>query len=291
MDLPIIDVRDADEALVDYYFDLFGLLILDHALTSDELARMNQWVDDHWSHVRALEEQDTDHAAGAWIGHIHTHHYQSDDGLNFQNIIEAEEVFESLIDHPSWIGRIRKYINAGLNGLSIHENFLTVRGPGGFIGMHSGGHVPLTYMTFRHPQTGQWMVGQINVLIPLHDIGPGDGPTTVIPCSHKISEIHPYLATEATAQSYDVKRPAGESAGMVQVYLKAGQVLFFTDCLSHGSARRTNAGYRRTVVYRYSPQWVRDRFNYATSQALLDRLTTSRRQIIEPIPPRKPQES
>ena len=44
----------------------------------------------------------------------------------------------------------------------------------------------------------------------------------------------------------------------------------FTDAITHGSAERTNPGYRRTIVYRYSPRYVRERFNYQTSDALLE---------------------
>ena len=38
------------------------------------------------------------------------------------------------------------------------------------------------------------MVGQINVLIALTDIEPGDGPTVLIPGSHKSTEVHPQIA-------------------------------------------------------------------------------------------------
>ena len=38
-----------------------------------------------------------------------------------------------------------------------------------------------------------------------------------------------------------------------------GDVLFFTDAITHGSAERINPGYRRSVIFRYSPRYLRTR--------------------------------
>ena len=62
----------------------------------------------------------------------------------------------------------------------------------------------------------------------------------------------------------------------------------FTDAITHGSAERTNDGYRRSIVYRYSPRYVRERFDYPHSEALLARLTSDQRKIIQPMAPRRP---
>ena len=124
----------------------------------------------------------------------------------------------------------------------------------------------------------------------LHDIGEGDGPPVLIPGSHKCTEIHPRLHVDGQGLVYDgvSGKPAGTAVAVKEMYLKAGDVLLFTDAITHGSAERTNPGYRRTVVYRYSPKYVRERFNYQTSEGLLRRLTPERRTIIEPMAPRRP---
>ena len=132
------------------------------------------------------------------------------------------------------------------------------------------------------------MVGQINVLVALTDIEPGDGPTVLIPGSHKSTEIHPRLLVDGKGKVSYGKEPAGTAAGMKEMYMKKGDALFFTDAISHGSAERMNKGYRRTVVYRYSPRFIRTRFHYVPSEKLLERLTPEQRKIIQPIPPRRP---
>ena len=286
-----MNITDADKQL-DYLFDLQGYLVLQGALAKDDLAEMNRWVDDHWAYVEnppILEHIHSGQQLGPeyWVGNVEVHSYGLDDGVNFQNIVEGGSVFERLIDYPAWHPLVSRYINP-VNGLSIHENLLNIRGPGGFLYIHCGGHTPLCYLTFRQHNTGEWMVGQINVLMALQDIGPGDGPTVLVPGSHKSTEIHPRLEVDGkgiVAASHE-REAAGTALGMQEIYLEAGDALFFTDAITHGSAERTNPGYRRSVIYRYSPRYVRTRFNHQLSSALAARLTAERRTILEPVPPR-----
>ena len=275
-----IDVDENDEYLADYLFDLNGYLILKNAVAPGDIKEMNQWIEDHWGFVDSTRRSVTQES-GAWIGNVETHTYSGADGCNFQNIIEAGPVFRRLINYPSWIHLVRRWISP-VNGLSIHENFLNVRGSGGYIGIHSGGANPISYMTFRQANTGEWMVGQINVIMALQDIGPGDGPTTLIPGSHKSVLRHPQLLEDV----YRSDAAAGEQVGMVELYLKAGDALMFTDAITHGSAARSNPGHRRIVLYRYSPALLHTRFEYVPSAELLSNLTDEQRSIIQPIPPR-----
>ena len=274
-----------DEKLTDYLFDLNGYLILEGAIDPADLVTMNNWIDDHWEYV----EQPKDNKDNPrWIGRVETQNYGGEDGVNFQNIVDGGAVFEKLIDHPAWIHLIRKYI-APNNGLSIHENFLNIRGTGGHLYIHSGGHFPRQYFTFRHHNTGEWMVGMINVLIALHDIGQGDGGTVIIPSSHKATETHPRLEVDGEkVGNLNDGRLAETAIGMKEIHLKAGDVLFFTDAVTHGSSARTNDGFRRSIVYRYSPRHIRTRFNIEQSDDLLERLTPERRAILEPIPLKQP---
>jgi len=251
-----IRAGEEDEYLIDYLFDLHGYIILKGAIGKEDLREMNQWVDDHWEYVEGKRRNLQQQQSGAWIGNVETHTYSGPDGCNFQNIIEGGSVFRRLINYPAWIGHCRRWINP-VNGISIHENLLNVRGKGGYIGIHGGGAIPLCYLTFRQENTGEWMVGQINVIGALQDVGPGDGATTLIPGSHKSAMRHPMLKQ----QGYRSDDAAGNQVGMEELYLEAGDALMFTDAITHGSAARTNEGYRRTTLYRYSPRFLRSRFH------------------------------
>ena len=283
--------KEEDKEL-DYLFDLQGYLVLKDAISRDDLAEMNSWVDDHWAYVEdppilGEAQLSVNPDPEYWIGNVEIHSYGQDDGANFQNIVEGGAVFERLIDHPSWHPLAARYINE-VNGVSIHENLLNVRGPGGFLYIHCGGHTPLFYLTFRQHNTGEWMVGQINVLMALEDIGPGDGPTVLVPGSHKSTEIHPRLELDGKGivAAHHEREAAGTALAMKEIYLEAGDVVFFTDAITHGSAERTNPGYRRSVIFRYSPRYLRTRFNYQLSPELAARLTPRRREILEPVAPR-----
>lgn len=67
---------------------------------------------------------------------MHCHTYGTKDGLNYQQIYEAGEPFEKLIDHPSWIDKMKHFMG-GTQGfdmkhgpLFIDECFANFRGTG-----------------------------------------------------------------------------------------------------------------------------------------------------------------
>ncbi len=258
----------------DYLFDLRGYLLLDDAIEDGQLQRINAWVD-----------AQPQLPMGAWLGQVETHTYSGSEGVNYQNIIEAGHEFEELMDAPAWIGDVRRWIENEYNHVSINEAFLNVRGAGGFIGIHSGGHVAAIPMATRH-HAGAWMVGQVNVLVALTDIGPGDGATVIIPSSHKSHVVHPEL-TGTKFSTYRTDRAASGALASMEVYMRKGQALVFTDGLCHGSATRINDGERRVLIYRYSPHVFMPRYNYVPSPELLARLTPARRAMINCIPPRR----
>ena len=265
-----------------YLFDLRGYIHLRGALSPAEVAACNAGLDA----IPRLEP-------GQWYGHVQGHTYGTLDGLNYQQIYEAGEPFERLIDHPSWIEHVKLFV--GGEGtfdyhhgpLFIDECFASFRGPGEAIGLHSGGYPPIHRNQFRY-HGGRFMCGQVNVLVALTDIGAGDGCTMVIPGSHKSNFQHPEYHRKHM-------RPGGATVegteGAVEVHIAAGDALVFVDGISHGSARRSNPGERRVCVYRYGPSWGNFRLGYAPSAELLARLTPERRRIVQPLEllPREPQ--
>ena len=74
--------------------------------------------------------------------------------------------------------------------------------------------------------------------------------------------------------------------GAVELHMEAGDLLLFVDCLTHGAARRTNPGVRRTIWHRYTMAWSRLRWGYTPSTELCDRLAASdsprRAHIVDP---------
>ena len=267
-----------------YLFDLKGFLHLEGALSADEVKELNACLDE----IPTLQP-------GEWHGYVQGHSYGDvTSGVNYQQIYEAGEPFEKLIDHPSWFDKVKFFV--GGEGkfdyhhgpLFIDENFTNFRAPGEAIGLHSGGFPPIQRNQFRY-HGGRFMCGQVNVLMALTDIGPGDGGTMLIPGSHKSNFRHPEMDQAKMGKD----RSVDGVTGAVEVYMKAGDALLFVDGISHGSAMRKNEGLRRIAVYRYGPSWTNFRHGYQPSPELLARLTPQRRKIVQPqIPiPREPQVS
>ncbi len=265
-----------------YLFDLRGYLLVEGVLTADDVRALNACLDA----IPAL-------APGDWHGYIHGHAYgDATSGINYQQIYEAGAPYEKLIDHPAWFEHVKLFI--GAEGTFDHhhgpafidECFANFRGPGEAIGLHSGGFPPIHRNQFRY-RGGRFMCGQVNVLIALTDIGPGDGGTMLIPGSHKSNFKHPHYDEQRMGKD----RSVDGTIGAIEVFMEAGDALVFVDGISHGSAKRVNAGTRRIAVYRYGPSWGNFRHGYQPSPELLNRLTPQRRRIVQPqVPiPREPQ--
>ena len=158
-----------DDAELDYLFDLNGVVQLEGALTPAEVDRLNAALDG----FPATNP-------GGWHGRVHCQDHDAQRGLNWQNITEGGLPFEELIDHPSWIEHVGRWVgNRG--DLYIDEAFANIRGPGGAINVHAGGHkIGAGQYQWRD---GSFHCGQVNVLVALTEIGPGDGATCLVPCS------------------------------------------------------------------------------------------------------------
>ncbi len=264
-----------DIDLIDYLFDLNGFAILNNAIDPALLAELN----------KAFDHFPQELGQGQWWGNVQRLDNNGLAGMELQNIVEGGEPFEKLIDHPSWVNRLLRYCGEQgtyVHGLFIDECFASIRRTGGFFPVHSGGHEAVVRNQYR-VANGMFRCGQVNILLALTDVAPGDGGTMVIPGSHKANFKHPEIAADPQ-QATKNKTPAGA----IEVNLKAGDALLFVDALMHGATERTNPGERRVVIYRYGPSWGNTRYGYQYSPELLARLTPDRRKILQPIPPRHP---
>jgi hypothetical protein len=257
----------------EYLFDLKGYTVIKSAVDPDHIREMNEWID-------ALPPLERDR----WLGRIDVHSFRGLDGMNLQNFFEASEIFERLIDHPAWIEKVRHYLGP-MQKPFIHEGFINIRGKGGYIGVHSGGHGTIGQSTGGRDRR-QWCCGYLTVLAALNRVGTGDGATVVVPCSHKSDFPHPMQSASAGISD----GPGENVEGAIEVHLEAGDALLINDYVCHGSAERTNPGQRRMIVFRYLPHTSAHRWGYTPSDELLARLSPARREIVQPIEPRRPKE-
>ena len=255
-------------ALDRYLFDLRGFVVLENAVSTEHVAALNEAVDE----IPPLDP-------GEWHGHVQRRPQTGvvGDSVQLQQIYELPP-FETLIAHPSWIEYVKSFVgnqddfDTNHGPVYIDENFFQVTPQGEGTDIHSGGHkrTKRTQFRFHH---GNFHCGQVNVLVALNDIGPGDGATMAVPGSHK-QNLEPPFFEDARGQTLE------DVPGAEEVHLSAGDALVFVDCLMHGSATRTNPGERRFLVYRYGPSWGVSRRGYRPSEQLLERLTDEERAIV-----------
>ena len=252
-------VHPGPTAMDDYEFDLRGFLIIRNALSPDEVAALNEAYD---------RFPDLDN--GEWYGNAQRRDYTKDTGFELHNVLDCgDPTFDVLIDHPAWIRHVSRYAGEQgtyVQGIMIDESIATSRGSGGHHPVHSGGHDASIRTQYAY-RNGAFRCGQVNVLVSLRDVGPGDGATMVVPGSHKSNFMHPLAGDYARGDRMDALPFA------IEAHTKAGDALVFVDACMHGAGTRVNEGDRRIVILRYGPPWARSRFGYTISDALLERLT------------------
>ena len=154
--------------LQDYLFDLRGYIILEKAVTPDLVERLNKAIDPF-----------LDMQYGDWRGNVQRFDNNGDAGIELQNIVEGGAPFEELIDHPSWYQRLLRYCgekDSYVEGLFIDECFASIRRTGGFFPVHSGNQNGVVRNQYRFVNN-MFRCGQVNILLALTDVGPGDGAT------------------------------------------------------------------------------------------------------------------
>ncbi len=262
---------DAPTPLDDFLFDLNGFLVLERAVDEPLLQALDAEFD---AFPRDLPR-------GGWYRGGQRRDYTSDTGFELHQAVAAGEPFEALVDHPSWIGRVRRYAGeegSYVEGVAIDETIASIRSSGGHHPVHSGGHRSAMRTQYR-VEHGVFRCGLVNVILALTDIGDGDGATMVVPGSHKSNFPHP------EAGSYEAGDRMDALPAAVPVHLRRGDALLFVDALMHGGSTRTSAGERRVVIYRYGPIWGASRFGYVYDQDWIDGLPEARRAILQPVPP------
>ena len=253
----------------DYLFDLRGYVVVKDALSGGAVAAMNDAIDE----ILPLEP-------GEWHGGVQRRAETGviGDSIQLQQIYELGP-FDTLIDHPSWIEHVKRFVgnqddfDANHGPLYIDENFYQITPEGEGTSIHSGGHKRTKRTQFRY-HDGAFHCGQVNVLVAFNDIGPGDGATMAVPGSHK-QNFEPPFYEAATGETLE------GAPGAEEVYLEAGDALLFVDSVMHGSATRTNPGERRFAVFRYGPSWGVSRRGYEPTDDLLDRLTDEQAALVK----------
>ena len=197
-----------------FQVDLEGYLVIKNVLTEDEVAEMNDIIDNG-------ERQGPPSLWG--------------------------EPFKRLIDHPKILPYLIELLGAHVR--LDHDYSLFMQKGQGRGGLHggedggrAGGHVGDHWYKYRD---GHMRNGLSVMTYNLADAPAGAGGFACIPASHKSN-----FAPEIPSEVRRFERPAHY---VVQPPVEAGDVLFFTEALIHGTMPWTADHERRSLLYKYSP--------------------------------------
>lgn len=178
-----------------------------------------------------------------------------------------EQEFRNLIDDP----KLEPYMTEILgNEYRLdHEYPIFHKRGAPRLGLHGGGtpYDPGQYYVFRN---GKMYSGLTVVSYALTDMGPDDGGFSCIPGSHKSN-----FPVPGDYRHYEEMGP------VIHVPQQAGDVLIFTEALTHGTLPWQADHERRSLLYKYCPAQI-SWSEHRRPEELYERLTDRQKVVLQP---------
>ncbi|MEE2659180.1 MAG: phytanoyl-CoA dioxygenase family protein [Candidatus Latescibacterota bacterium] len=217
-----------------YLMDVHGYLVIEAALSQDEVATANAAIDRH-AHEVSIRPNDLAHESDALRG---TTGRGDLAGALSWNPPDCDP-FREMMVHP----RITPYLEA-LLGTGFHLEGIQIltmdEGAEGFW-FHEGGE-PIDRSRSYLYRNGRMYSTMTNIAVQLTDVGSGDGGFACLPGSHKANFACPD----------DIRLYESHHDRIVQIPAKAGDAILFVECLMHGALPWRASHQRRTVILRYN---------------------------------------
>jgi hypothetical protein len=217
-----------------YLFDVRGCLMLRGILDAEEVAHYNTLLD----RLRPEDIADTD---------------ERDDALRW--LFDVHHDFAALMDHDRVLPYLFEFVD---DKLRIDGAYALVKLPGEGVELHARPQSPREGTGWYQVQHGAITSGLTGVEWALTDMPEGTGGFRCLPGSHKANFELPFAQLEGYARDIPVR---------------AGDVILFTEALTHGSMWH-GPGSRRVLIYKYCPgtiAWLSDVWDDAARAHLTER--------------------
>jgi ectoine hydroxylase-related dioxygenase (phytanoyl-CoA dioxygenase family) len=233
-----------------FLFDLQGYILIEEALTPDEVRAYRDAI------YRLAREKIADPARWDERG-------EPRDFLTVHRPIEKDPLFLEIVDHPSVLPILQQLV--GEAPILIDND---------------------AELTPRHNQRKTWHRGvgthgycvedgrfhctMVKCIWYLSDVGRDENPTRILPGSHKSRIAVPFPDGDRAA----------DLPGQVELAVRAGTVLIFSEaCLHAGNVNRSDKT-RVNMYFNYGPSWVQPWEGYRPSERLVQEASGIRRQLL-----------
>lgn len=229
-----------------FFFEANGYLVVEDALTPEELA---------------AARREADAAEAIWRADESRPGVRRHDLEQVLGIMEYGPALADLLEHPRVFPIVRELLGPDIRMLD-HDYFITP--PGATIPW--AWHFDLNFTGVDHLRSRL----MVKVFYVLEDIPPNGGATLVLPGSHRFAP--------------DVELPNSEVPedlpGAVKMDLKAGSAYIICGHLYHSAGNNQTDIVRRLLIYTYGRKWMRCWQTYEPSEKLLaTAVTPMRRQL------------
>jgi ectoine hydroxylase-related dioxygenase (phytanoyl-CoA dioxygenase family) len=217
-----------------YFFDTRGYLVVPGVLGGDEIAKFNAHLD-RLSPETIADTEARDRAL-RWLFSVHPD-------------------FASLMDHEAVLPYLHAFVDERVR-LDGAYALVKLRGEG--VELHARPQSPREGTGWYHVHQGEITSGLTGIEWALTDMPSGTGGFRCIPGSHKANFELPFELLEDDAEDVPVS---------------AGDVIIFTEALTHGS-RWLGTSPRRVLIYKYCPgsvTWLSDVWNDGSRSVLTPR--------------------
>ncbi|MEP7112786.1 MAG: phytanoyl-CoA dioxygenase family protein, partial [Ilumatobacteraceae bacterium] len=196
-----------------YRFDIQGYLVRRGVLSSGDIEALNIAVD-----VLGVPEPGDDVMSQRFGNHLAT-------ARRFRDLLDHDGIFDIIVELCGHSARLDHaygiIMRPGTTGLSLH-----------------GGGKPFDPAQYYTVDGGNIRTGLVAVQWALVDHPAGRGGFLCVPGSHKANFPTPARVAAAMA---------------IEIPMQAGDVVIFTEALTHGTKGWQGPRQRRTLLYKYSP--------------------------------------
>ena len=243
------------------HLDIFGYVLIENVLSTEEVKRIRETL--YAIEARYLETGECPYPSSHFSNTTH-------ECFRIDNLPHVAPPFFDYVTHPRLVAMAEE-ISGGKVRLEqsdahIRRSVEQPPAPGNY-GFHRGINPGFSYI-----RNGLFHFTFVKTLTNLTDLEPGDGGTTVIPGTHKI--------TDEVNQTAIVEAALGDPRLIHEVSAPAGSTLLFYEALIHASGIIRSGKDRSLIIAGYTPTMFQAWHGYEPDATFLETLSEEHRALL-----------